>query len=151
VEKPVEDFALRYESAASQHVLSLTNGHPFLVQLLCAEIVALKNEQPPEKRRLATKADVETAVPLALEHGGFFFADIQRNQVNAVEYEVLRLLARHQPDAPASRQTLVDYFPSLMALEKALVQLQQRELIESVGDGYRFQVELVRRWFAGLV
>ena len=147
VEKPVQSFALRYETAASQYVLDLTRGHPFLVQLLCAEVVALKNEQPPEVRRLADVGDVETAVPLALEHGSFFFADIQRNQVDSVEQEVLRLLARHGTEA-APRQQLVDYFPSLMALEEALVKLQQRELIESLDDGYRFQIELVRRWFA---
>ena len=29
----------------------------------------------------------------------------------------------------------------------ALNLLLQRELIEQVGDGYRFQVELIRRWF----
>jgi hypothetical protein len=147
-EKPVQDFALRYEAAAGQHVLDLTHGHPFLVQLLCAEVVALKNEQPPEGRRLATMGDVETAVPRALDHGSFFFADIQRNQLNPVEQEVLRLLARTNGSEPVSRQTLVDYFPSLMALEEALVKLQQRELIEPVVGGYRFQVELVRRWFA---
>ncbi len=147
-EKPVQDFALRYEAAASQHVLDLTHGHPFLVQLLCAEVVALKNEQPPEGRRLATMGDVETAVPRALDHGSFFFADIQRNQLNPVEQEVLRLLARTNGSEPVSRQALVDYFPSLMALEEALVKLQRRELIEPVVGGYRFQVELVRRWFA---
>ena len=146
VEKPVQGFALRYETAASEHVLNLTRGHPFLVQLLCAEVVALKNEQQPEVRRLASVADVETAVPLALEHGSFFFADIQRNQVNSVEQEVLRLLARQGAEA-VPRQQLVAYFPSLMALEEALVKLQQRELIESLADGYRFQIELVRRWF----
>jgi predicted ATPase len=145
-EKPVQDFALRYEPTASEHILDLTRGHPFLVQLLCAEVVALKNEQPPEVRRLATMDDVETAVPLALDHGSFFFADIQRNQLNAVEQEVLRLLARNGGE-PVPRQQLVDYFPSLMALEEALVKLQQRELIEPMADSYRFQVELVRRWF----
>lgn len=147
-EKPVQDFALRYEAVASQHVLHLTRGHPFLVQLLCAEVVAMKNEQPLEVRRLATIEDVETAVPLALDHGSFFFADIQRNQLNPVEQEVLRLLARANGSEPVPRQTLVAYFPSLMALEEALLKLQQRELIEPAADGYQFQVELVRRWFA---
>src|SRR5262245_18824499 len=63
VERPVEGFALRYEPEASQHVLDLTRGHPFLTQLLCAEIVAHKNEQEPAARRLACLDDVEAAVP----------------------------------------------------------------------------------------
>ena len=32
-------------------------------------------------------------------------------------------------------------------LNQTLTQLQQRELIEPHGDGLRFQIELVRRWF----
>ncbi|MBE2222259.1 MAG: ATP-binding protein, partial [Anaerolineae bacterium] len=92
VEHPVQDFSLRYEPAAAQRVVDLTNGHPFLVQLLCAEIVALKNEQPPVNRRLASVADVETAVPEALQHGSFFFADIEQNQVDQVGREILRLM-----------------------------------------------------------
>lgn len=148
IEDPVKDFALRYEPAASRRVLELTRGHPFLVQLLCAEIVALKNEQPPAIRRLARVEDVEAAVPEALQHGSFFFADIAQNQVDAVGLEVLRLLAAHEEGQPAPRQILVDFVPSLLALERALAQLQQRELIEAVAGGYCFQVELVRRWFA---
>jgi hypothetical protein len=49
----------------------------FLIQLLCAEIVALKNEQVPATRRLATATDVETAVAVALEHGSFFFSHLR--------------------------------------------------------------------------
>ncbi|MCP4425171.1 MAG: ATP-binding protein [Chloroflexi bacterium] len=148
IEAPVNRFALRYEPAASQRALDLTRGHPFLVQLLCAEIVALKNEQPPARRRLATVADVETAVPLALNHGSFFFADIEQNQADSVGREALRLIASYSEGQGAPRQALVDYVPSLLALEQALAALRQRELIEPFGDGYRFQVELVRRWFA---
>jgi hypothetical protein len=148
IETPVDQFALRYEPAASQRILALTRGHPFLIQLLCAEVVAEKNEQSPSQRRLARVADVETAVPAALDHGSFFFADIEQNQVDNVGREVLRLIAAQGEGNPAPRQTLVDYVPSLLALEEALVALQHRELIEPLDGGYRFQVELVRRWFA---
>jgi hypothetical protein len=148
IETPVGEFALRYQAAASKRVLALTRGHPFLVQLLCAEVVALKNEQPPSQRRLAKVADVETAVPAALNHGSFFFADIEQNQVDNVGREVLHLIATYDEGQPAPRQALVNYVPSLLALEQALVDLQHRELIEPLDGGYRFQVELVRRWFA---
>lgn len=148
VEQPVQDFALRYQPAASRRVWELTAGHPFLVQLLCAEVVALKNEQPPAVRRLATVADVETAVPAALSHGSFFFADIEQNQVNNVGREILRLLAQADEGQAVPRQRLVDYIPSLLALEESLTLLQRRELITAVNDGYQYRVELVRRWFA---
>jgi hypothetical protein len=77
IERPVEGFALSYEREASRRVLHLTRRHPFLIQLLCAEIVALKNEQVPATRRLATATDVETAVAVALEHGSFFFSHLR--------------------------------------------------------------------------
>ena len=93
VEQPVTDFALRYEPDASQRVLDLTRCHPFLVQLLCGEIVALKNEQEVAVRRLARLADVEAAATEALSHGSFFFADIERNQVDADSLAILRTLA----------------------------------------------------------
>jgi hypothetical protein len=148
VEHPVQDFSLRYEPAAAERVRELTSGHPFLVQLLCAEIVALKNEQPPAQRRLARVEDVETAVAEALQHGSFFFADIEQNQVEQVGREILRLMAGYDEGETTPREVLVAFVPSLMALEEALVALQQRELISAVAGGYRFQVDLVRRWFA---
>uniref|UniRef100_UPI00403F68F9 AAA family ATPase n=1 Tax=Microcoleus sp. OTE_8_concoct_300 TaxID=2964710 RepID=UPI00403F68F9 len=79
IEQPVKDFTLRYEPNAVERVLQLTRCHPFLIQILCAEIIALKNEQDPSIRRLATLADVEAAIPEALSVGSFFFADIQSN------------------------------------------------------------------------
>src|SRR5258706_15036160 len=82
IEYPVKDFALRYEPDAAQRVLTLTRQHPFLVQLMCAEVVKLKNEQPPKIRRVARLEDVEMAAHSALHRGSFFFADIERNQAD---------------------------------------------------------------------
>ncbi|MEM7114839.1 MAG: AAA family ATPase [Chloroflexota bacterium] len=133
VEQPVANFALAYEPVAKEHVYELTNGHPFLVQLLCAEIVALKNEQPSAQRRLATLDDVETAVSPALDHGSFFFADIQQNQVTPQARRILHTLARN-PSTSLAPTWIND-----------LAQLQARELLT---PNHQFQVELIRRWFA---
>lgn len=140
------DFALRYEPDAVELVLNLTRCHPFLVQLLCAEIVALKNEQNPAVRRLATLADVEAAVPEALSSGSFFFADLQRNQVDVAGLALLRFLAALGQGAIISREALYRQFSE--HLDSTLDLLLRRDLIEPAGDGYRFQVELIRRWFA---
>jgi hypothetical protein len=79
VERPVQDFALRHEPAASRRVLAITRGHPALVQLLCDTIVTLKNEQPPASRRTVDLADVMAALPRALTQGAFFvFMSIER-------------------------------------------------------------------------
>ncbi|WDD33899.1 ATP-binding protein [Nostoc sp. UHCC 0926] len=144
IEHPVKDFTLRYESNAVERVLQLTRCHPFLVQLLCAEIIVLKNEQDPSIRRLATLADVEAAIPEALQSGSFFFADIQNNQVDATGQAILRFIAAQGEGAIVSRQTLLQQFSDANITFSLLL---QRELIEEVDDGYGFQVELIRRWF----
>ena len=146
IEHPIKDFVLRYEPDASQRVLDITLGHPYLVQLLCAEIVALKNEQPLAVRRLARLADVEAAVPEALSHGSFFFADIQQNQVDAAGLALLRFLAAEGEGAVVRREDLARQFPD--DLDCTLDLLLRRELIEPTDGGYRFQVELIRHWFA---
>lgn len=145
IEQPVQDFTLRYEPDAVDRVLQLTRCHPFLIQLLCAEIVALKNEQIPSMRRLATLADVEAAIPEALSVGSFFFADIQSNQVDAPGLAILQFLAAQGEGGIVSGKTILQEFPDAY---DAVGLLLQRELIEEVGDGYCFQVELMRRWFA---
>jgi hypothetical protein len=147
IERPVEGFALRYEPQAGRRALDLTRGHPFLTQLLCAEVVALKNEQEPAARRLARLEDIEAAVPAALQSGSFFFADIQRNQVDDQGRALLRFVAAQGPGATVARADLarqIDGAPDI-----TLDLLTRRELIEPVDGGFRFQVELLRRWFAG--
>ena len=147
IENPIEDFKLRYEADAVERILQLTRCHPFLVQLLCSEVVTLKNEQDTSVRGLATFDDVEATIPEALDVGSFFFADIQNNQIDATGLEILRFIAAKGEGAVVSKKTIALQFQN-QNYYSAIVLLQQRELIEEVKDGYRFQVELIRRWFA---
>jgi hypothetical protein len=146
VERPVESFKLRYEAEAAGRILLLTRGHPFLVQLLCHEIVSYKNRQPPDQRRLATTADVEAAVPNALEVGQLFFEDIAQNQIGETGQAILRELAFYD-NGSAGQQDLSGRFGG--GFEASLALLRQRDLIEIADGRYRFQVELIRRWFQG--
>ncbi len=112
-----------------------------------SDLVALKNEQEVAVRRLARLPDVEAAAPEALSHGSFF-ADIERNQVDADGRVILRALAVRGEGAAMSREQLAAQLADPTRLEYGLTSLIQRELIELADDGYRFQVELIRRWFA---
>lgn len=149
VECPVKDFSLQYEPDASQRVLELTRGHPAMVQLLCYEIVTLKNKQEAAVRRLARLADVEAAVPRALDSGSFFFADIQQNQIDGAGLASLRFMAAYGEGAVVGRDALDRHHQSecLGDLDQTLALLLRRDLIEQVDEGYRFHVELIRRWF----
>ncbi len=148
VEHPVDDFALRYEPAALARIYGLTRGHPALVQLLCYEIVNLKNEQAPDQRRLATPSDVEAALTPALSNGGFIFADMRRNQINDAADRVLRLAATLGEGATLRGEEIAARLSMAEAeLEDALALLLRRDLLERAAGGYRFQVEMVRRAF----
>jgi hypothetical protein len=142
IERPIKNYPLLYQPQASQRVLELTRGHPALTQLLCYEIVTLKNEQKPASRWRVDRSDVEAAIPRALNSGSFFFADIEQNQVDQAGLHLLRELAACGEGAAALRR------PGPIELDPPLQHLLQRDLIEPADGGYRFQVELIRRWFA---
>lgn len=148
IERPMKDFPLVYAPSASQRVLDLTRGHPYLVQLLCSEVVALKNEQDSDVRYRATAVDVEAAVPQMLERGMQFFVDIQTNQLNDSALSLLRFMAQSGDGGHVTRAALSRVFADSSRLESALQLLIRRELIQEFDGGYRFQVEIIRRWFA---
>lgn len=145
IELPVKDFVLRYEPEATRRILEITRGHPALIQLLCYEIVLLKNEQDITARRLVNLGDVAAAVPKALASGSFFFGDIQQNQIDQTGLALLRFMAGCGEGAIVSRDKLDSL--ALPNLDQSLALLLQRDLLEVVNEGYRFQVELIRRWF----
>jgi hypothetical protein len=145
IEHPVEGFPLRYTPEARRHVVELTHCHPHLVQLLCYEIVELKNRRPAAIRHLVTLEDVEAAIPQALNTGDFFFSDMA-NQVGDGGMAILRLLAERGPYGAADHAELAGRGP--IELEQALTLLLRRDIIELAEGRYRFQVELIRRWFA---
>lgn len=77
--------------------------------------------------------------------GSFLFADIQNNQVDAAGLAILQFFAARGEGGIVSRESIFQEFTDSY---DAVSLLLQRELIEEVGDGYCFQVELMRRWFA---
>lgn len=147
IERPVKDFELSYDPSASQRILALTRGHPYLIQLLCSEIVTIKNEQDPNKRRWATVNEVESSIPKVLIRGSQFFSDIELNQIDASALSLLRFIARYEKEAVVSHKILNDTFSNVQELERVIELLTRRELIEASSGGYRFQVDLIRRWF----
>jgi hypothetical protein len=149
IERPTEDFPLAYDPAASRRSLALTRGHPYLVQLLCSEVVALKNEQDPDWRHRARVDDVMSAVPETLKRGSQFFTDIQANQVSSDGLAVLHCMAQAGEAKRTPRSALLTAVANRADLEAAIQLLLRRELIEDSGDTYAFQVELIRRWFEG--
>jgi hypothetical protein len=138
----------------SQWANYLVNVHVVHVGYLTEEEVLQLVERPMKNFRLQYERDASQRVLsltrghphlVPLEHGSFFFADIEQNQVREDGRVLLRHLASQGESAALSREALARDFPD--CVDSAIDELMQRELIESTEDGYRFQVELIRRWF----
>lgn len=162
IERPTPNFALSYEPDAIDRVIALTRGHPALTQLLCYEIVALKNEGLPTNRRIATLNDIEEAVAGTLKSGSFFFTEMT-NQAGEAGQRLLEFIAAEGEGAHIPKDDLRRHFHTSifsqsdrpqLSFDEVLALLLRRDLLEQVENGteqspqYVFQVELFRRWFA---
>jgi hypothetical protein len=145
IERPVPDFPLCFEPSASRRILDLTRCHPFLLQLLCREIVTLKSEQALDNGYRVNVADVEAAVPELLRHGSVF-ADLLHDLIDDPGSEMLRILANAGEQATLDWKTLIAKGGDENQAHHSLDALLRNEVIEATGSGYRFKIELVRRW-----
>jgi hypothetical protein len=69
-----------------------------------------------------------------------------QNELNKISLTLARFIAGYGENAEVSRQVLREKYPENS--DDALKLLLRRDLIEPTDNGYRFQVELMRRWFA---
>jgi hypothetical protein len=143
IERPIPGFPLRYHPEAVERIFQLTRCQPLLVQLLCQELVHLLNERG---EREAGAAEIESAVPRALERGGsLYFTYLWEYDAGPAGQAMLSTLARRGPGAMMETQALIQGQPSR---EAALARLLSRDIVEQADGGIRFEIELVRRWWA---
>lgn len=150
IERPEDNFPLHYEPATTQRILDLTRGHPHLVQALCYELVSLKNSQEDLKRRRHVSVeDIEAAAVKALGSNYFFFSHIEHKEIDLTGRKLLKFMAAQGEGAVVGLDFLAQQIANPQEdLVPALDLLGQRDLIEAVNGGYRFEVEMIRRWFA---
>ncbi len=123
--EPIPEFDMRYaDDGAMERIIIITNGQPFLTQAIAFELVQFLNS---EKRKVATLADVETAITRAMESGGEYFANVWSD---AGEEGRAILLAIVNGETP----------PDLPAAEE---RLRNQDLLNSDG---RFAVPMIERW-----
>lgn len=143
ITQPIPGFPLRYSLAAVEHILALTRCQPLLVQLLCQHVVMQLNRRGV---READVADIEAAIPDALTSGGsLYFIYLRQYDAAGAGDALLRDLAQRGPGAAMSATALTQGDP---ARAQALATLLRRDILEEVGGQIRFEIELVRRWWA---
>ncbi len=146
---------LHYEEAALKHILTLTRGHPYLTQLIYQHLLPYTLDQSPgEDIPTITVEDVEVVVPAVLEAGRNTFQWIWDGLPPAERIVCSAMAGRTQADPVFSEDDLS------IALQEAGIQILVKELDlapqtlvdwqmwERMDTGYRFFVELFRRWVA---
>ena len=122
--RPTPTFRMTYASGALEAIIEVTNGQPFLTQVLASELVHHMNR---DRRREATTSDVGAAIDDALERSAEYFVDLWSSRSEA-ERRVLRDAARGKTEPPTT------------AVARAL---QDYDVLDERG---RFAVLLVRKW-----
>ena len=152
IKQPTLDFLLRYTDEAVQKIITVTRGHPAYIQLLCRDIInEVKNTQPITSRLLVTLKDVEQTIPHALENGGNILGTV-RNQLSDLEMTLIKSIARQGEYACVAKSQLTEQYPD--SLESMMTKLINLGLLKYVSgddtteEGYQFQVELTRAWYA---
>jgi len=143
---------LHWSDDAVERVWCLTHGHPFLTQQLCSHVWEQSYDGEPDQPPTVNPDDVDATIPDALE--------ASRNTLEwlwdglpPAERVVASALAEAGP-GPITREALERLLHEsgvrvvIRELQNAPQLLQDWDLIEPADGGYRFRVELLRRWIA---
>jgi len=154
ITQPTPDFPLDYDANAVEHIIALTHGQPYLVQLIGHGLVTRFNrqtfEEDVERERRFSLADVEAVIgaPEFYRDGDAYFTGVWRQAETSEPPEqtaVLRALAQSKVGMPAediARQ--VGLAPEKVG--RALETLARHDVVMEEDGRWQFTVELMRRW-----
>lgn len=140
---------VEYDGKAVDHIVSLTACHPYLIQLVCYELVSYLNMLD---KATVTVEDVDAVIEGALESGSTGLAWMWDGLPFAERF-ILSAVA-HVTDQggiatkQGIRSVLEKHQVRLHGIEltRAPEQLLKLKWLEHSDGGYRFIVELLRRW-----
>jgi AAA+ ATPase superfamily predicted ATPase len=137
--KPVEDFLNIYEPTAVDKIIQLTHRQPYLIQLLCYELVEFLNQEIRANRQgsdtiQARAEDVENIIPVVLERGEQYFRELWLGLKDSDRRLLWRILQGETP-TPQDRG--------------AITKLARKEILNPEGNA--FQVPLVQRFIEQLL
>ena len=142
---PQAGFHLTHKEAVVSDILALTRCHPYLVQLVCADLVRAANAR---KVTHATPPVLESAVERALESGEPYFRNVWDEMTGldpesvAAGRDLLHRMAQSPAPLPLSLEG------AEKPLRRAVDHLLRLDMIEKMDGGYQFQVPLIKRWVA---
>ncbi len=152
-----QNQTLQWSDEAVQAIYNLTNGHPYFTQQICWEVWEQAYQNPPPGTPLIQGVDVEDVLASALRNASNALEWIW-DGLGSAEQLVAAAIAQVNIVAPTivSRASLdaklkqVGVWVIISELQNAPSILQKWDIIETVDregqSGYKFQVEMFRRW-----
>ncbi|NJN62891.1 MAG: hypothetical protein HC795_16445 [Coleofasciculaceae cyanobacterium RL_1_1] len=126
-----------YSPDAIATIVQLTHGQPYLIQLICGELVTLLNDlrlgrgkhhNAANPNAVVTPTLVNAAILPALDRGQEYFREFWNLSLGLPEHQVLTEILNGVE------------MPSNRPIRKKLL---QREIIQMTGDGFKFRVPLI--------
>ena len=142
-----------YTEEAINKIIELTNNQPFLIQVICQELVEQYNQylRQGTKIKSFTLEQVESIVnnpqffsPGSMANG--YFNGVWEQTRESEPKEQINVLYQ-LCEQPLSMQELSDRTQlNLPIIEQALKTLQEHDIIKKNGKDYSYTVELMRHW-----
>jgi biotin operon repressor len=154
IQDPVDDFPLDYAPEAAQRIIDLTNGQPYLIQVICHALVSRYNRQRFEdgvaRGGCFTFEDVEAVInsPQFEREGLVYFDGVwqqARETRPAGQIAILSALECGELSVDEIAQTTG---MSVAEVEAALKTLRAHDAVVQRDGRYTLAVELMRRWIA---
>ncbi|NEU80933.1 ATP-binding protein [Nostoc sp. UIC 10630] len=139
IQQPVENFSDIYEPTAVDEIIQLTRCQPYLVQLVCYEVVELLNRDIRRNRReadtaKATAQDVKEVIPVVLERGDQYFRELWKSLADSDRSLLRRIIYGETPTQQ----------------DKGVIRkLTRKEILTPEGNA--FQVPLVQKYIEQLL
>ncbi|MHC5739683.1 ATP-binding protein [Nostoc sp.] len=139
IQQPVENFRNIYEPTAVDEIIQVTRCQPYLVQLVCYEVVELLNRDIRRNRReadtaKATAQDVKEVIPVVLERGDQYFRELWKSLTDSDRSLLRRIIHGETPTQQ----------------DKGVIRkLTRKEILTSEGNA--FQVPLVQKYIEQLL
>jgi len=147
-----QNDSLKWSDEAVSKVKEVSGGHPFLTQQLCQVIWDNLYDNEPEQAPTVNAEDVEQAVPEALKTAENSLTWLY-DGLGPAERVVASALAQAGPKAIAQEELEKILQESgvrilIGELQDAPRVLADWDLIQPEAEGYKFRVEMLRRWIA---
>lgn len=152
ITQPALDFPLDYDADAIERILALTNGQPYLVQLIGHGLVTRFNrqafEEGVERERRFTLADVEAVIgaPEFFRDGDAYFTGVWRQADASFPAGQAAILAALAGGERLAEEAAVSAGLSAAEAVAALEMLAGHDVVRQHEGRWAFTVELMRRW-----